>query len=240
MKNKTLILLLTVVVTAVGSVSAQVREKKIVKDDTQTVIKHITKMGDESIVTKQIVLPKRIDKHDIRVGVGSLGLMTSLFLDDWGCSGDLDLAATSFNTSLKNADTYSTPRWFVGIYSLSYTYHHFRWLQYGATVSFGASTCKTRHTLTNEVLENNNLYMLSVMPTVRFIWYWREKVQLYSSVSLGVMTDMYEILPWGDVTLVGCSFGRKFFGFTEVGFGASGIFRIGMGYRFDAAGKNKK
>jgi hypothetical protein len=42
------------------------------------------------------------------------------------------------------------------------------------------------------------------------------------------------------LTLVGCSFGRKFFGFTEVGFGASGIFRIGMGYRFDAAGKNKK
>jgi hypothetical protein len=107
-------------------------------------------------------------------------------------------------------------------------------------VTFGASVERTRHSITGETLEVNNLYMIGVMPTVRFVWYWREKVQLYSSVSLGVMTDMYEILPWGDVTLVGCSFGRKFFGFTEVGFGASGIFRIGMGYRFDAAGKNKK
>ena len=231
---------LALAIAVVGVGSAQVVERRIEKYEDSKVIKTFTQREGEQVLLKEIVLPKRINKHDIRVGVGSLGLMTSLFLDDWGCYGDLDLAATSFNTSLKNADTYSTPRWFVGIYSLSYTYHHFRWLQYGATVSFGASTCKTRHTLTNEVLENNNLYMLSVMPTVRFVWYWREKVQLYSSVSLGVMTDMYEILPWGDVTLVGCSFGRKFFGFTEVGFGASGIFRIGMGYRFDAAGKNKK
>lgn len=229
-------LALAIAVAGVGS--AQVVERRIEKYEDRKVIKTFTQREGEQVLLKEIVLPKRIDKHDIRVGVGSLGLMTSLFLDDWGCYDYL--ATTSFNTSLKNADTYSTPRWFVGIYSLSYTYHHFRWLQYGATVSFGASTCKTRHTLTNEVLENNNLYMLSVMPTVRFVWYWREKVQLYSSVSLGVMTDMYEILPWGDVTLVGCSFGRKLFGFAEIGGGMSGIFRIGMGYRFDAAGKNKK
>lgn len=240
MKTVRRLMTLALAIAIVGVGSAQVVERRIEKYEDSKVIKTFTQREGEQVLLKEIVLPKRINKHDIRVGVGSLGLMTSLFLDDWGCYGDLDLAATSFNTSLKNADTYSTPRWFVGIYSLSYTYHHFRWLQYGATVSFGASTCKTRHTLTNEVLENNNLYLLSVMPTVRFVWYWREKVQLYSSVSLGVMTDMYEILPWGDVTLVGCSFGRKFFGFTEVGFGASGIFRIGMGYRFDAAGKNKK
>lgn len=240
MKTVRRLMTLALAIAVAGVGSAQVVERRIEKYEDSKVIKTFTQREGEQVLLKEIVLPKRINKHDIRVGVGSLGLMTSLFLDDWGCYDYLDLAATSFNTSLKNADTYSTPRWFVGIYSLSYTYHHFRWLQYGATVSFGASTCKTRHTLTNEVLENNNLYLLSVMPTVRFVWYWREKVQLYSSVSLGVMTDMYEILPWGDVTLVGCSFGRKFFGFTEVGFGASGIFRIGMGYRFDAAGKNKK
>lgn len=240
MKTVRRLMTLALAIAVVGVGSAQVVERRIEKYEDRKVIKTFTQREGEQVLLKEIVLPKRINKHDIRVGVGSLGLMTSLFLDDWGCSGDLDLAATSFNTSLKNADTYSTPRWFVGIYSLSYTYHHFRWLQYGATVSFGASTCKTRHTLTNEVLENNNLYLLSVMPTVRFVWYWREKVQLYSSISFGVMTDLYDILPWGDVTLVGCSFGRKFFGFTELGFGASGIFRIGMGYRFDAAGKNKK
>ncbi len=231
---------LALAIAVVGVGSAQVVERRIEKYEDRKVIKTFTQREGEQVLLKEIVLPKRIDKHDIRVGVGSLGLMTSLFLDDWGCSGDLDLAATSFNTSLKNADTYSTPRWFVGIYSLSYTYHHFRWLQYGATVSFGASTCKTRHTLTNKVLDNRDMYLLSVMPTVRFVWYWREKVQLYSSISFGVMTDLYDILPWGDVTLIGCSFGRKFFGFTEIGGGMSGVFRIGMGYRFDAAGKNKK
>lgn len=230
---------LALAIAVVGVGSAQMVERRIEKYEDSKVIKTFTQREGEQVLLKEIVLPKRINKHDIRVGVGSLGLITSFMLNDSWYMYDIT-GNSSFNTSLKNADTYSTPRWFVGIYSLSYTYHHFRWLQYGATVSFGASTCKTRHTLTNEVLENNNLYLLSVMPTVRFVWYWREKVQLYSSVSLGVMTDMYEILPWGDVTLVGCSFGRKFFGFTELGFGASGIFRIGMGYRFDAAGKNKK
>jgi hypothetical protein len=229
-------LALAIAVAGVGS--AQVVERRIEKYEDSKVIKTFTQREGEQVLLKEIVLPKRINKHDIRVGVGSLGLWSWLLLDD--SYYHKDKIIPGFGGQLSEADTYRTPRWFVGNYTLSYLYHDRRWLQYGGMVTFGASTCRTRHVVTGEKLDNNNMYLLGVMPTVRFVWYWREKVQLYSSVSLGVMTDMYEILPWGDVTLVGCMFGRKLFGFAEIGGGMSGVFRIGMGYRFDAAKKNKK
>ena len=75
------------------------------------------------------------------------------------------------------------------------------------------------------------------MPTVRFNWFYRDAVQLYSTVSIGVITDFDEAYPWGDLTLVGCSFGRKFFGFAEVGMGTAGWLRAGVGYRFNAVKK---
>lgn len=81
--------------------------------------------------------------------------------------------------------------------------------------------------------------LFSVMPTVRFNWFYREKVQLYSSVAVALVTDFDGAYLWGDVTLVGCSFGRKFFGFTELGLGMSGWGRAGVGYRFDAVKKQK-
>ena len=88
-------------------------------------------------------------------------------------------------------------------------------------------------------VENRDRCVLSVMPTVRFNWFYREKVQLYSTVALALVTDFDSVYPWGDVTLVGCSFGRKFFGFTELGLGMAGWVRAGVGYRFDAVKKQK-
>lgn len=117
---------------------------------------------------------------------------------------------------------------FVGTYSLSYTYHSRRWFQYGGTVSFGAVTQSRRDNITDEKVEQLNEYMVSVMPTVRFVYLYRENVQLYSSLSLGVVvgTGMGGI--WADATLFGCSFGRNLFGFAEIGAGVGGWGRIGL------------
>ena len=223
MKNLGFLVALLAMLFVVQGAMAQKRHKTVVKTDSTTVI------------TTVRVVPNFAPKHDLRIGIGAASV-TSIFAFDVGFDGYY----YDFRQEMERADTYLTPRTFVGNYSLSYTYHDRRWLQYGGMVSFGASVERTRHSITGETLEVNNLYMIGVMPTVRFVWYWREKVQLYSSISFGVMTDLYDILPWGDVTLVGCTFGRKLFGFAEIGGGMSGVFRIGMGYRFDAAKKNKK
>jgi hypothetical protein len=218
---KTFALLLVALFVVQGAV-AQTREKTVVKTDSTTVITIVKTFGEFT------------PKHDIRVGVGTLSAATSLLLDDWGLEEALP---RDFRSDMASTDTYLTPRYFVGNYSLSYTYQDRRWLQYGGKIVFGASTRWLKSAHTGEKIDNLSYYGLSVMPSVRFNWFYRDAVQLYSTISVGVITDFDEVYPWGDLTLVGCSFGRKFFGFAEVGMGMAGWLRAGVGYRFNAVKK---
>lgn len=213
---KTVVLLLVALFVVQGAV-AQKRSRSVVETDST------------KVVTIVKTIPKFSPKHDIRIGVGTVSLPTLMTLDEWGY---VDYAP-SFRKDMQNADTYLTPRYFVGNYSLSYTYHDRKWLQYGGQVVFGASTRSRRDVHTNGGVENLNRYVLSVMPMVRFSWFYREKVQMYSSVSLGVVTDFEDLYVWGDATLFGCSFGSKVFGFAELGLGMSGWVRGGIGVRFN-------
>ena len=223
MKNLKTILFAIVALLVVQGAVAQSRERTVVKTDSTTVITIVKKHTDFT------------PKHDIRVGIGSMSLVTLFALDD---RGYCDCALLhDFRSDMASADTYLTPRYFVGNYSLSYTYKDRRWLSYGGTAVFGASTRWRKDSITGEKIDNLSYYCLSIMPTVRFDWFYREKVQLYSTVSIGLITDFDEVYPWGDLTLFGCSFGRKFFGFAEVGMGMAGWLRAGIGYRFNAVKK---
>ena len=222
MKNLKTILFAFVALWVVQGAVAQTRQKSVVKTDSTTVI---------TIVR---TVPEFTPKHDIRVGVGTMSLVTSFALDDWGCVEPYPL---DFRGDMARAETYLTPRMFVGNYSLSYTYQDRRWLQYGGKIVFGASTRWRKCAHTGEKIDNLSYYSLSVMPSVRFNWFYRDAVQLYSTISVGVITDFDEVYPWGDLTLVGCSFGRKFFGFAEVGMGMAGWLRAGVGCRFNAVKK---
>ena len=142
-----------------------------------------------------------------------------------------------FRQNVINADTYITDGYFTGTYSFSYTYHMRRWFQVGGTATFAAVTKSCRSSITNKKIESLNEYVVSVMPTCRFIYFYRDKVQLYSSTSLGVVLGNGFVTPWVDLTLFGCSFGRKVFGFAELGCGVGGFGRVGIGYRFDAKKK---
>jgi hypothetical protein len=198
----------------------------------QSRTKSVVETDEGQVITIVRTIPHFSPKHDIRVGVGTLSIPTLLALDE----GMVDYYP-NFRKDMQYADTYLTPRIFVGNYSLTYTYHDRKWLQYGGQVVFGASTRSRRDAYTNNEVENLNYYTLSVMPTVRFNWFYREKVQMYSSVSLGVVTDFEDLYVWGDATLFGCSFGRNFFGFAEIGMGMAGWLRAGIGYRFNAVKK---
>lgn len=223
--HRFIVALLVALFVAQGSM-AQKRTKSVIYTDSTTVF------------TTVRVVPNFAPKHDFRIGVGSLSL-TTLFALDGGWDID-DYYNYNFRQDMAVADTYLTPRTFVGNYSLSYTYHDRRWLQYGGTVTFGASTRWRKDAVTGEKIENLSRYALAVMPSVRFVWFYRENIQLYSSISLGLVTDFDDAYVWGDMTCVGCSFGRKVFGFVELGGGMAGSARIGLGYRFDAGNNSKK
>ena len=223
MKNLKTILFALVALLAVQGAMAQTRKRTVVKTDSTTVI---------TIVKKHVNFAP---KHDIRVGIGSMSLVTLFALDDWGYYDDV--SPCNFRSDMAKTETFLTPRYFVGNYIFNYTYKSRRWLSYGGTAVFGASTRWRKDSITGEKIDNLSYYCLSIMPTVRFDWFYREKVQLYSTVSVGIITDFDEAYPWGDLTLFGCSFGRKFFGFAEVGMGTAGWLRAGIGYRFNAVKK---
>lgn len=190
--------------------------------------------SQQNTVTVTRVKPKRVDQHDLRIGVGSPSLGMGLFIS--GMHND-DFYPKSFREQILDAKTYDAGTYFTGIYSLSYAYHSRRWLQCGATVNFAFTTTPTRYVEDNTLESRETGFMVSVMPTFRFVYLYREKVQLYSTVSVGLAAGSGGMmLPWADFTLIGCTFGRKLFGFVELGSltGTGGCGRVGIGYRFDS------
>lgn len=189
--------------------------------------------GQQNTVTVTRVKPKRVDQHDLRIGIGSpslgLGLFVTTYADDYYYK--------NFREEILDAKTYDAGTYFTGIYSLSYAYHSRRWLQCGATVNFALLTNPTRYVEDNTLKSRETGFMVSVMPSFRFVYLYREKVQLYSTVSVGLAGGSSGMmLPWADFTLIGCTFGRKLFGFVELGSltGTGGCGRVGIGYRFDS------
>lgn len=189
--------------------------------------------SEQNAVKVTRVKPKRVDQHDLRIGIGSpslgLGLFVTTYADDYYYK--------NFREEILDAKTYDAGTYFTGIYSLSYAYHSRRWLQCGATVNFALLTNPTRYVEDNTLKSRETGFMVSVMPTFRFVYLYREKVQLYSTVSVGLAAGSSGMmLPWADFTLIGCTFGRKLFGFVELGSltGTGGCGRVGIGYRFDS------
>ena len=193
--------------------------------------------GDYVKITK--IIPKVTEKqHDIRLGIGSVSLFSMLMLDaDFFGVVDVDYVEPSFRYQMKESNYYKGAEYFTGVLSLSYTYQLRRWCQLGGTVNFAAVTRPYYYNITNKKAYDRNSYFASIMPTVRFTYLNREKVQLYSAVSLGVAVGIYEVVPCYDFTLFGCSFGKSLFGFAEIGNGFGGWGRVGIGYRFGSTKK---
>ena len=193
--------------------------------------------GDYVKITK--IIPKVTEKqHDIRLGIGSVSLFSMFMLDaDFFGVVDVDYVEPSFRYQMKESNYYKGAEYFTGVLSLSYAYQLRRWCQLGGTVNFAAVTRPYYYNITNKKAYDSNSYFASIMPTVRFTYLNREKVQLYSAVSLGVAVGIYEAVPCYDFTLFGCSFGKSLFGFAEIGNGFGGWGRVGIGYRFGSTKK---
>jgi hypothetical protein len=209
-----------------GALSGALSAQEVVRDVQQ----------DGNIETVVIKRPKRVDKHEFRFGAGTYSVAADMFLDGIGCCDE----ELNFRDNMAVADTYLSKRRFWGTYSLGYTYHSLRWFQFGATVSFSAATQARHDNLTGNKVENLNQYAVGIMPTFRFIYLYRDDIQLYSAISLGAVLGTNMGGFWADTTLFGCSVGRNLFGFAEIGAGLGGWGRIGIGYRFDSSKKGKK
>lgn len=130
---------------------------------------------------------------------------------------------------------------------LSYMYRFHRGLSFGMTLSYSGAFQKTYYLFDDRVRAERERHTMALTPVVRFEWLRRRSVRLYSSLGLGLQYRYEREKAGGsdrnsawdfrcrasyDVTLLGMSFGRKFFGFWELGPSTAGAIKGGFGYRF--------
>lgn len=179
------------------------------------------------------------NKHSLQVGGGLPGLTVMAMLDMLFSDPyyeDKIGSSNSLRGQLSDARYYWTKERAVTSLTLDYGCRVRGWLSLGVKGAVGFTTRARRHVATNDLLYRDSRVAASLLFNMRFDWLHRRSFMMYSSFGLGVASifDYHHgtIIPMFDATYVGFTAGRKFYYFLELGAGASGTFRTGIGCRF--------
>jgi hypothetical protein len=120
--------------------------------------------------------------------------------------------------------------------SLDYKYRTRNWFSLGVKAGIGWKTRPLRNVLTNVIESRATAIITSLLFDMRFSYLNRVKFMRYSSLGIGAVaynsTNGRFVLPILDVTWIGFTVGRSFYWFFELGGGATGLLRSGLGVRF--------
>lgn len=175
-------------------------------------------------------------KHEFRFSAGAYPILID-DLDSWNYPCD---TGTGFEaTKYRQGSTYTT-----GAFTASYSYRCKKW-NFGLSVSYTHEYYRLYSNLDGSALKRYSANFISLIPTARYTWFQRRSVRLYSAAGLGVTFFTGDKNAYTQssavgiqLTYVGISAGKRFFGFAELGTGAHGVLTGGVGYRFNA--KNGK
>lgn len=144
---------------------------------------------------------------------------------------------------------------FVPIFSAGYHYRVLPWFWIGASINYGYTkdNLSVRYTLDDplafNVVSTQSYHLIGILPDIRFSYFNRPHVTLYSALSVGVVAHIrgkYEgdeaykdyythpnIYSAFQATLFGVKAGgRHWFGSFELGAGYKGFAALGAGYEF--------
>lgn len=176
-------------------------------------------------------------EHDITLWYGAPGLVSELLLDKV-VFGYADFGPRPFPNELQELRTYTGPLYQLSTLGLSYSKQVKPWLGVGAKATFAAIWQQEYDTYTRLPLYNYDVYNIAALLDFRFSWLRREKVEMYSSVGIGLMAHIERasggLAPMADVALIGLKIGKRFYGFVEIGAGVGGSARGGFGFRFNS------
>ena len=242
---KRLLTFVFVVPMAVATLSAQ---EVITTEQLSEAVSAYTSENYTSYVENQLEMNKA--KYDLnvpslecnnslQVGGGLPGLWLMAMLDLLYVDVDIFPDPTqyvSISDQLADYRYYRTKERVVTSLTLDYSYRVKKWLSLGAKGAVGFRTRGIRHKVTNDLLYRESRVAASLLFNMRFDWLHRRNVMMYSSLGVGV-TSIFDyndgmVFPMFDATYVGLTAGRKFYYFLELGAGASGTVRTGVGCRF--------
>lgn len=236
MKRVYTYILLGIALLSSATLSAQIISDELVYD-------RITGyMASESNIDTEAKPSKNIQhirwKHNIRIGYGAPGIISWMFTHDavpGAACCDLP-PIHSLREQIRNSRYYETAERYLHSLYAEYTTSINPWFSIGAKCTFAAKWLSEYDSHTHELFARHNAYDIGALLNMRFEWLRRESVQMYSTVGVGLAAHFERAegrcLPMFDVTFVGLSVGRSFYGFVELGEGISGSLRGGFGVRF--------
>lgn len=195
----------------------------------------------DSCDTKPIRKSKNIQeiryRHNIRLGYGAPGLFSEFMLGNISMGCD---CAILFNYphTIEHLRHSTSPRRQLSTLSLQYAYCIKPGFWLGAKGTYAGVWQYEYDTVTGERLYDNNAHNIAAMLDAQISWLRRDIVEMYSSLSLGLMAHIERanggLTPMFDAVFVGLSVGRKWYGYVEVGAGIGGSVRGGIGIRFNS------
>ena len=186
-------------------------------------------------------------RHEIRLEVGDpLGIMLlqkkNKRVPDMDYEQDMKMAEDG-NWSAVGHAWRATP-----VFSLNYHYRLTKWLWAGAMGNYAYYKDQTDYAY--RVYNKRWMHCITLMPELRFSYFNRPHVTLYSALAAGATlflgnvfyADPYESFYWENIQKVYPTFqftafgiragGERLFGTFEAGFGIKGIVSGGIGYAF--------
>ena len=163
-------------------------------------------------------------RHEVRIGVGDM-LFETMIWHDQVHKRYADAPAEVLYPEKRNY------RYLPHI-SGEYAYHLLPWLSLGCTLDFQQTYWDTEYYNSEDDLikgkKKENFYNLCIMPTVRFNYFRREHVGLYSAVGVGIdINGGTEKNAFGRNTIVGAALdlrplgvifgGGHYWGYVEIG-----------------------
>lgn len=180
-------------------------------------------------------------QHELRVQYGLLPILGSR---EWGLFGGCNEDCMPFpEMGVRYGEERSTDA-----FAVAYNYRITPILEAGGVFSYAGFYRNRYATESGAVTGRYRDHYYTLMATVRLSWLNRPWIRMYSSLSLGAQWERERLYDGekyghsgmtGQLSLLGLSVGRRFFGFVEVGFGALGTTIFGVGYRFDAAAERR-
>ena len=179
-------------------------------------------------------------KHEITVRYGVVDdFFNNDFWSDWRWNFNAESPLERYN----NGKYYFDDKVYTQAISLSYTHELKRWLALSLNVTYSGVSQKERKRDDNKVISEYKKHRLGVFPMVKFTYFNRPMVRLYSAVGFGFGTkneswsnttksNINTTRICGQATFFGVSVGKKLFASWEIGAGEMGILTMGGGYRF--------
>lgn len=180
-------------------------------------------------------------KYEVRLGWSGYPILEAANFPNsgGGIFMKYDIVKPFYNyASLENMyGTYQGPEYMTGLISGEFSIHFRKWFTLAVEAGFNGMWGRVYDKSDGSFVRHTSGVSFTVLPHARFYWANAKNIRFYSGIGLGLGIGQYdkyfEFYPAFQVSPIGFSVGRKFFGFGETSLGTAYFGgKFGVGYRF--------